>query len=71
MTEQCPFSVHITFNSIQKSKSRTIRECFIQDYALTEHFVKGNDFFEGIRCVLVNKGDTPQWKHKNILDVKP
>ena len=28
------------------------------------------EFFEGVRCVLVDKGATPNWRFKNIKDVK-
>jgi enoyl-CoA hydratase len=29
----------------------------------------GNEFFEGVRCVLVDKNDTPKWTHKNISEI--
>jgi enoyl-CoA hydratase len=28
------------------------------------------EFFEGVRCVLVDKGATPNWRFKTINDIK-
>jgi len=32
--------------------------------------MEGNDFFEGIRCILVDKGAKPKWTHDHVLSVK-
>lgn len=29
----------------------------------------GNEFFEGVRCLLVDRKDTPKWQFKSIEDV--
>lgn len=32
--------------------------------------MQGKDFFEGVRCTLIDKKDTPKWEHKSISEVK-
>ena len=31
--------------------------------------MQGNDFFEGVRCTLVDRNDKPKWTYKSIEDV--
>ena len=31
--------------------------------------MKGSEFYEGIRCVLVDKNAKPKWKYSNVKDV--
>lgn len=32
--------------------------------------MEGIDFFEGVRCALVDKGAKPKWSHGRLEDVK-
>lgn len=31
--------------------------------------MQGDEFFEGVRCVLVDRKDTPKWKYERASDV--
>lgn len=31
--------------------------------------MEGTEFFEGVRCTLIDKKDKPVWKHKSPFDV--
>jgi hypothetical protein len=32
--------------------------------------MQGTDFFEGVRCTLVDRNDTPKWHNKSIHEVQ-
>lgn len=67
---QCPMSVRVTFESIRRSKEMDMKDCYEADYAVSQRFMEGQDFFEGVRCTLVDKGAKPAWTHKNVKDIK-
>ena len=33
--------------------------------------MKGSEFFEGVRCLLVDKNDKPRWEFRSVGDIKP
>lgn len=71
INEQCPISLGIIYRLIDSAKTKTIRECFIQDFNLCQKSIVDPNFAEGVRTVLVDRTATPIWSHKHILEVKP
>jgi enoyl-CoA hydratase/carnithine racemase len=71
MNEQCPVSLGVIYRLIHSAKNKTLKECFIQDYNLSQRFAVDPNFAEGVRTVLIDKGAAPNWSHKHILEVKP
>lgn len=43
-----------------------MKDCFVTDYGISQRFMEGTDFFEGVRCALVDKGAKPKWKHAKL-----
>ena len=39
------------------------------EYRLSQRFMDGHDFFEGVRAVLIEKDKNPQWQHKSVFEV--
>lgn len=31
--------------------------------------MEGREFFEGVRCTLIDKNDKPKWTHKSVSEV--
>ena len=64
-----PLSLKVTYTEMQKAKSMTIDECIKMDYCLASHFLRGHDFYEGVRALLVDKDKSPKWQPNSIVDV--
>lgn len=64
-----PFSLKITLKQLIDGENKTIEECLATDLTLATNFMKHHDFFEGVRTVLIDKGQTPQYRYKKFADV--
>lgn len=66
-----PFSVAVTLAAIRRADGASVDDVLAQDLQLCRHFRSEPDFAEGVRCHLVDRGDTPQWRHATVADVDP
>lgn len=64
-----PTSLKVTLKALQKAEELDFDESIQMEFRLTSRFLEGNDFFEGIRAVLVDKDQTPQWQPKTLTEV--
>ncbi|PEA52629.1 3-hydroxyisobutyryl-CoA hydrolase [Bacillus pseudomycoides] len=69
MLSKSPFSLKITLKQFIDGKEKTLEECFATDLVLAKNFLKHEDFFEGIRSVVIDKDQNPQYKYKHLEDV--
>lgn len=61
-----PLSACIIFEYLNRAKALSRKEVFLQDFNLSIHFSKHNDFSEGVRAVLVAKDNKPKWQHSTF-----
>ncbi|WP_369899779.1 enoyl-CoA hydratase/isomerase family protein [Bacillus manliponensis] len=64
-----PFSLKVTLKQFINGKGKSLEECFATDLILAKNFLKHEDFFEGIRSVVIDKDQKPQYKYKQLSDV--
>lgn len=59
-----PLSVRVIYEQIKRHKNLTLIDAFKSDYRTAYRFMNGIDFFEGVRCLLVDKGDKQKWEYE-------
>lgn len=69
LKEQNPLSLRVIFEQIKRGKGQNLKEALVSDFRVIDRFMNGEDFFEGVRTVLVDRGDTPKWQYKAPSDV--
>jgi enoyl-CoA hydratase len=71
MRRQSPTSLKVTFTQIEKGAALDFDAAMVQEYRLSQAFMAGKDFYEGIRALLVDKDNRPQWSPPELAAVTP
>lgn len=64
-----PLSTLITFRQLREGAKLDFEDCMKLEFRLTNRFMEGADFFEGVRSTIIDKDQKPVWAHHSINDV--
>lgn len=67
--QSSPLSLRVNYDLMQRGKFLTLKECIELDYRLAKKFMIQKDFYEGINCKVINKGQKPNWEHKSLHQI--
>ncbi|KOS60494.1 enoyl-CoA hydratase/isomerase family protein [Lysinibacillus sp. FJAT-14222] len=68
LLSKSPSSLKITLKQLTDGKEKTLEECFATDLLLAKKFLRHDDFFEGVRSVVIDKDRNPQYIYKTVVD---
>ncbi|KAM9447631.1 3-hydroxyisobutyryl-CoA hydrolase, mitochondrial-like isoform 2-T2 [Salvelinus alpinus] len=70
LAKMSPTSLKITFKQLQVGRTMSLQEVLVMEYRLSQAcMVKGSDFYEGVRAVLVDKDHSPKWSPSTLKEV--
>ncbi len=64
-----PTSLAVIFHQLKLGKFLPFHDQMKMEFRISQHLIQSHDFSEGIRAVLVDKDNQPQWNPKKIKDV--
>lgn len=66
---KCPTSLKVAFRQMRLGPSLGLDEALKLDFRLARRFLDGEDFYEGIRAMLIDKDNKPAWSPARLEDV--
>ncbi|XP_026872246.2 3-hydroxyisobutyryl-CoA hydrolase, mitochondrial [Electrophorus electricus] len=69
LSKMSPTSLKLTFRQLQLGASLNLQEVLMMEYRLSQACMRGHDFYEGVRAVLIDKDQSPKWKPSNLAEV--
>ncbi|WP_419910732.1 enoyl-CoA hydratase/isomerase family protein [Hoeflea sp.] len=67
MRTKSPTSMSVAYRQLQEGKSLSLAQCMRMEFRILVRMLKGHEFVEGIRAVIVDKSNDPTW-HPATLD---
>lgn len=64
-----PTSLKITCTQLERAKSLSLAEVFKMEYRISQACMKGHDFFEGVRALLIDRDKKPKWNPEKLEKV--
>ena len=68
-TRCSPTSLKVTFEALQRAAKMDFDAAMVMEYRLSQAFMAGPDFYEGIRALLIDKDNNPAWDPATLAGV--
>ncbi|ESP02886.1 hypothetical protein LOTGIDRAFT_177835 [Lottia gigantea] len=69
LKKMSPTSMKITLRQLKEGANLSLKECFYMENRLCQRCIEDHDLREGVRAVLIDKDQNPQWKPARLEDV--
>ncbi len=66
-----PTSLSVAFRQIRAGLTMSMDDCMRMEFRILNRMLAGNDFYEGIRAAIIDKGSKPNWRPSRLEHVDP
>jgi enoyl-CoA hydratase len=61
LSKRSPTSMKVTMEALNRGAKMSFDDCMVMEYRLSQGCMRGHDFYEGIRALLIDKDHAPNW----------
>jgi enoyl-CoA hydratase len=69
MERASPLSLKLAFRVLQRGQGMDLGDVLRLEYRAMMHVIAGDDFYEGVRAVLIDKDQRPRWRYRSLAEV--
>lgn len=69
LKSKSPLALAVTHQALTQGAQLSFREAMTRELDISLNFLKTQDFFEGVRALLIDKDRNPKWSHDSVADV--
>ncbi|KAA8588375.1 hypothetical protein FQN60_001569 [Etheostoma spectabile] len=69
LSRMSPMSLKITYKQLKAGATLSLQDVLVMEYRLSQACMRGCDFYEGVRAVLVDKDQNPKWNPSTLEEV--
>jgi enoyl-CoA hydratase len=66
---KAPLSLKIALSQMRRGRSYSFEKCMQAEFRVVSRVAYGHDFYEGIRAVIIDKDNRPQWRPATLAEV--
>lgn len=66
LRSRSPLSLGVAFERMKRAQGQSYDRIIEDDYVIARRFMRGGEFFEGVRAVLIDKDKTPKWQPETL-----
>ncbi len=70
MRGHSPTSLKVTYAHMRRSRGQKLADVLKAEFRLSQHFMAGKEFFEGVRAIVIDKDQQPAWRPSDLKEVE-
>lgn len=68
---KCPSSLALAAEQMRRGPNLDLAGCLQTEFRVVERVLRGHDFYEGVRALLVDKDNAPRWQPARLEEIDP
>jgi enoyl-CoA hydratase/carnithine racemase len=68
---KCPTSLKIALAQMRAGIGKDFEECMRTEFRVVTRVLRGTEFYEGVRAVIIDKDQSPRWRPPSLAEVTP